>query len=158
MRMTAPLEVGICCRDLERLIAFYTEVLGLELVNLVEVPAEKAAAAHLSDAAYRVARLQTDWGERIKLLQPAAAPAEAPPTARILDRANSAYLTFIVPDLKATLARLLQAGMAVDTGPEPVEVREGTWLVFGRDPEGNVLEFVEYRDVAAYRPDLGARR
>lgn len=157
MRMTAPLEVGICCRDLERLIAFYTEVLGLALVNIVEVPAEKAAATHLSDGAYRVARLQTDRGERIKLLQPAAPPAETPPSARILDRANTAYLTFIVPDLRATLARLLRAGMAIDTGPEPVEVRDGTWLVFGRDPEGNVLEFVEYRDVAAYRPDLEQR-
>lgn len=157
MRMAAPLEVGICCRNLEQLLVFYTDVLGLTLVNTVEVPAEKAAEAHLSDGAYRVARLQTDRGERIKLLQPAAPPAELQPASRILDRANTAYLTFIVPDLRSTLARLLEAGMAIDTGAEPVEVRDGTWLVFGRDPEGNVLEFVEYRDVADYRPDLKER-
>jgi len=33
-------------------------------------------------------------------------------------------------------------------------VRPGTWLAFFRDPEGNVLELVEYDDPAAYRPDL----
>ena len=157
MRMAAPLEVGICCRNLEQLIAFYTDILGLTLINTVEVPAEKAAAAHLSDVAYRVARLQTERGERIKLLQPAAPPAAPPPAFRILDRAGTAYLTFIVPDLRSTLARLLQAGMAIATGTAPVEVRDGTWLVFGRDPEGNVLEFVEYRDVTDYRPDLKDR-
>jgi hypothetical protein len=26
--------------------------------------------------------------------------------------------------------------------------------VFCRDPEGNVLEFVQFADVSAYRPDL----
>jgi hypothetical protein len=40
------------------------------------------------------------------------------------------------------------------TGTKVVEVRPGTFLVFARDPEGNILEFVEYADVVAYRPDL----
>jgi hypothetical protein len=28
------------------------------------------------------------------------------------------------------------------------------YLAFCRDPEGNVLELVQYSDIAAYRPDL----
>jgi catechol 2,3-dioxygenase-like lactoylglutathione lyase family enzyme len=154
MKMTAPLEIGICCRDLDRLAAFYLEVLGCTAINDLEVPAEKAAPSALAGAAYRVARLQTPWGERLKLLQPSAAAEAPPPAARwILQRQGLAYVTFILDDLRTMLARLQAAGVEVLTGPEPVEVRPGTFLVFVRDPEGNVLEFVEYAEIAAYRPD-----
>ncbi len=54
------------------------------------------------------------------------------------------------------LQRLKAAGADVMTGDEPVEVRPGVWLAFARDPEGNVLEFVQYDDVESYRPDLAA--
>ena len=154
MTMTAPLEIGICCRDLDRLAGFYTDVLGCTLVNVVEVPVEKAPATALTDTSYRVARIQTPWGERIKLLQPARASEASEATTWILDRQNTVYVTFIVDDLKAMLERLKARGVDVLTGPEMVEVRPQTFLVFARDPEGNVLEFVEYGDIAAYRPDL----
>ena len=38
LRMTVPMEVGICCADLDGMLAFYTGVLGLALVNRVSVP------------------------------------------------------------------------------------------------------------------------
>ena len=154
MKMVAPLEVGLCCADLDALAAFYVEVLGFTQVNVIDVPAENAARTMLCNCAYRVARLQSPYGERVKLLQPAvpAVPRAAP--ARILDERNTAYLTFIVDDLRSMLARLLDSGIDVITGPEMVEVRPGTFLVFARDPEGNILEFVEYADIVAYRPDL----
>ena len=46
--------------------------------------------------------------------------------------------------------------MELASGPRKVEVRPGVFLVFARDPEGNVLEFVEYTDLRAYRPDLAS--
>lgn len=154
MTMLAPLEVGICCADLDTLAAFYVGVLGFTRVGTVEVPAEKAAGTGLCDRGYRVTRLQTPYGERIKLLQPATPPAPTAPTARILDRRNAVYLTFIIDDLRGMVDRLLGAGVELSSGPDPVEVRPGTFLAFARDPEGNVLEFVQYADVRAYRPDL----
>ena len=81
LRMTVPMEVGICCADLDGMLAFYTGVLGLALVNRVSVPADKAAATGLTSAGYDVARLQTSYGERVKLLQPAVAPSRARPPA-----------------------------------------------------------------------------
>lgn len=150
MRMSAPMEVGFCCRDLDALSRFYTEVLRFELINVVEVDAACARSAALSDGAYRVARLQTPWGERIKLLQPSKAPKQGESPDWILERCNTVYVTFIVDDLDAMLASLA-AKVAVLTGPEKVEVRPGVWLAFVRDPEGNLLEFVEYDDLPAYR-------
>ena len=67
MRMVAPLEVGICCLDLDRLAEFYIEVLGCEAISTIEVPAAKAREAALSSDSYRVIRLETPRGERIKL-------------------------------------------------------------------------------------------
>jgi Lactoylglutathione lyase and related lyases len=152
--MTAPMEVGICCANLDALLGFYVDVLGMTLVSRVTVPADKAAATGLSRHGYEVARLQTSYGERIKLLQPNAAPQAQPPAQAILDRRNASYLTFIVRDLAGTVRRLAEHGVAFDSHPAPMEVRPGTWLAFFRDPEGNVLELVEYDDIAAYRPDL----
>ncbi|MFM9735742.1 VOC family protein, partial [Streptomyces niveiscabiei] len=75
MKIVAPLEVGLCCADLDGLSAFYIDVLGFTRVNIVEVPADKAGGTGLTDGAYRVTRLQAPNGERIKLLQPARPPA-----------------------------------------------------------------------------------
>jgi lactoylglutathione lyase len=157
MRMTAPLEVGICCRDLDRLLAFYVDVLGCSHINTLEVPPAKSRPAGLAGDGYRVARLQTPWGERMKLLQPATPPSPAAAPNWLLDRQGATYVTFIVDDLDAMLERLEAAEVATITGWTKIEVRPGTWLAFVRDPEGNVLEFVAYADVAAYRPDLAAR-
>ncbi|SDE99768.1 VOC family protein [Limimaricola pyoseonensis] len=155
MRMTAPMEAGLAVRDLDRMLAFYREAFGFETVADVHVPAEKARAAALSRGGYRVVRLQTPRGERIKLLAPDTPPAARPePTEMILDRADGAYLTFIVDDLGDVVARAVAAGARPMTGDDPVEVRPGTYLAFLRDPEGHVFEIVQYADIAAYRPDL----
>ena len=154
LRMTVPMEVGICCADLDAQLAFYTGVMGLKLVNRVTVPADKARATGLTPHGYEVARLQTPYGERIKLLQPAVAPTPAAPGSAILDRQGAMYLTLIVRDLPGVVRALEAKGVVFDSTPAPMEVRPGTWLAFFRDPEGNVLELVEYDDPAAYRPDL----
>lgn len=154
MRMVAPLEVGICCRDLDRLAAFYCDHLGCTRINDLEVPPDKAAPSALAEQGYRVMRLQTPWGERIKLLQPAASPADSSHPDWVLGAQGIVYLTFIVDDIRAMIARLAEAGARFLTGAEPVEVRPQTYLAFLRDPEGNVLELVEYGSIADYRDDL----
>ncbi len=153
MRMRAPMEAGICCGDIEALIEFYVEVLGFSLVNVISVGAGKAREAALSPVAYKVARLQTSWGERIKLLQPDRPPAAPVPREWILEERNTTYLTFIVDDLAGLLTRLSERAVVL-TGDQRIEVRPGVWLAFAQDPEGNLLEFVEYDDIAAYRSDL----
>lgn len=154
MKQLVPMEVGICCQDLDALKAFYVEQLGFTEVNVLEVPTEKAGDTGLTRTGYRVARLQTPFGERIKLLQPQSAPAAAQPTATILERQGNMYLTFIVDDLAAMLAKIKDLGLPLLSGEELVEVRPQTFLIFLRDPEGNVLEFVQYGDIQAYRPDV----
>lgn len=156
MKMLAPMEVGICCRDLDALKRFYIEQLDFTEISYFEIPADKAGDSGLSRGGYKVVRLQTPWGERLKLLQPDEASQAAAPSDFILQRQGNAYLTFIVDDLAAMLAKMKALKLPRLSGDEIVEVRPGTWLVFARDPEGNIIEFVEYSDIAAYRPDLAA--
>lgn len=151
MKMMAPLEVGICCTALEPLIRFYGDLLGCELISVIDVPAANAEKAALSPGAYRVARLQTPSGERLKFLQPSVTPQQERPGRWILERRNTTYLTFIVDDLGAMIERLHSLGARISTGPRPVEIRAGVRLCFARDPEGNILEFVQYDDVTSYR-------
>lgn len=149
--MVCPMEVGIVCRDLPALRRFYEDGLGFEFISQIDVPAEKASESALSHAAYRVVRLQTSYGERIKLLAPSVPPAGQDLPRNILDRQGLAYLSFLVADIDAAMAGVAAAGADFITGTQRVEVRPGVYLAFCRDPEGNMLELVEYQDVAAYR-------
>ena len=106
MKMISPLEVGLGVRDLPRMRHFYENALGCQFVNEVAVPADKARQAALSDGGYIVVRLQTSYGERIKLLAPVNPPAAVVRSGPILEQPNACYLTFIVDDIDAAIARL----------------------------------------------------
>jgi catechol 2,3-dioxygenase-like lactoylglutathione lyase family enzyme len=150
--LKAPLEVGICVADLERAAAFYENVLGFKRISEATLAADRAAQAGFGPVSFRMLRMQTNYGERIKLLKPEPLPAAAE-RGGILAREGISYLTFVVADLDAALQRLDRAGARSISGG-PVQTRPGTRLAFFRDSEGNVLELVQYDDLKAYRPDI----
>lgn len=159
MKMTAPMEVGLTVRNLAVMRAFYEAALGFAFVSQHHVPPAKAQEAAMSAGGYTVVRLQTPYGERIKLLSPDNTPAaRGEASEKILDRAEASYLTFIVDDIEGVVARLIAFGAAPMTGEKPVEVRPGTFLSFLRDPEGHIVEIVQYADIDGYRPDLAAAK
>jgi catechol 2,3-dioxygenase-like lactoylglutathione lyase family enzyme len=153
LKMVAPLEPGIVCIDIERMLKFYTGVLGLALVGDAETTPEMSTKFRATPHGYRIVRLQTPYGERIKLVQPKVSPAQNPVPEWVYQRQGIAYLTFVIQDMQAMVARL-KANQVRLVSQEPVEVRKGVLVLYSIDPEGNYVEFVEYPDVAAYRPDL----
>jgi catechol 2,3-dioxygenase-like lactoylglutathione lyase family enzyme len=152
-KMVAPLEPGIVCIDMDRMLKFYTEVLGLQLVADAQTTPEMSTKFRATPHGYRIVRLQTPYGERIKLAQPKVPPVQNPVPEWVYERQGLAYFTFIVDDMKPILARL-KANKVRLISEEPVEVRKGVFAQFVLDPEGNYVEFVEYPDIASYRPDL----
>ncbi len=151
MRTVAPLEVGLAVADLDRLLPFYREVLGLRLLSDVAVPATIGRATGLATAGYRIVRLESPSGDRLKLAQPDPPPSAAPAPACAMERRGGAYVTFIVDDLDSTHAALQRAGARVHSRGT-VEVRPGVRMLLVTDPEGNYLEFVQYAELRAYRP------
>ena len=152
-KMVAPLEPGIVCIDMERMLKFYTEVIGLKLVADAQTTPEMSTKFRATPHGYRIVRLQTPYGERIKLAQPKVPPVQNPVPEWVYERQGLAYFTFIVDDMKPILARL-KANQVRFVSEEPVEVRKGVLAQFVLDPEGNYVDFVEYPDLASYRPDL----
>jgi catechol 2,3-dioxygenase-like lactoylglutathione lyase family enzyme len=153
LKMVVPLEPGIVCLDLDRMLEFYIGVLGLKLVSDAQATPEMSSRFKAAPDGFRIVRLQTPYGERIKLVQTKAGLKKAPRTEWTFERQGFAYITFVIADMKETLARLNECGVKL-VNDEPVEVRKGFVALFALDPEENYLEFVEYQDPASYRPDL----
>lgn len=152
--MLAPLEIGLCVADLDAMADFYEKVVGLIRIGEVDLGGDTARRAGFNEAGFRMVRMQTPYGERIKLLAPLdGGRADAQPRF-MLGRTGIAYLTFIVSDLRAKLGDLAGAGVELLSGLEPIQTRPGTEIAFACDIEGNALEFVQYGDIRAYRPDL----
>jgi lactoylglutathione lyase len=153
MKVTAPFEPAIVARDLEAMLAFYRDALGMRVFSIDAIPAETARGAGLTAGGYSIARLETEGGDRLKIVAPQEAPPTPARTEYVMQRQGLAYLTYIVPDVRAVIARVRQAGGRLRTGPEPVAFRPGVVeLAFAEDPEGNCLEFVQRNDLATYRP------
>ena len=153
MKVSAPFEPAIVARDMQAMLAFYQDTLGLTLFSLDQITANQAQAAGLSSQGYAIARLESQGGDRLKIVVPLDMPQAHTPGTRVMQRHGLAYLTFIVPDVRAVLATLYAAGATVSTGPEPIAFRPGVVdLAFAQDPEGNYLEFVQRNDLNTYRP------
>ncbi len=153
LKMVAPLEPGIVCIDMERMLKFYTEVLGLKLVSDAETTPEMSTKFRATPHGYRIVRMQTPYGERVKLVQPKVPPVRNPVPEWVYQRHGLAYFTFIIDNMSEMVARL-KAYKVKLVSEEPVEVRPGVFALYTLDPEGNYVEFVEFPDIAAYRPDL----
>jgi len=134
--------IGLVVRDLERSVAFYTEVFGL----LIHARAKETGPyieqlTGLSDVILEWAKLELPGGALLELLQYHSHPvteAVSPFSANCLGCSHPA---FTVDDLRATLKRLEKAG---GFAAEPAQSPEGAVLVaYARDPDGIILELVQ---------------
>ncbi len=154
VKTVAPFEVGLVVADINRLLPFYRDVLGLDVIGDIEMPAERSRASGLAPDGYRVVRLESSSGDRLKLARPAGGGVAAAATDYAMQRVGASYVTFIVDDLAALHARLRQAGANIRS-KGIVELRAGLRLLLVADPEGNFIELLQYDDIAAYRPAKG---
>jgi lactoylglutathione lyase len=154
LQMVSPLEPGIVCVDIDRMLDFYARILGLTIMSDDQATAEMSAIFGAAPHGFRIIRLQTPYGERVKLVQVRNGQARRIPAPEwVFERQGIAYITFIVSNMNEITARLIAHGVKL-VRPRPVEVRKGFVALFAEDPEGNFVEFVEYDDISSYRQDL----
>src|ERR1700722_2847095 len=114
LRMVSPLEPGIVCIDMDRMLDFYTEVLGLKFVTDAEASPEMSAEFGTSPNGFRIIRLQTPYGERIKLVQPKRVlPQKSPLPEWVFEGQGIAYITFVIADIQEIARRLKDCGVAL---------------------------------------------
>jgi len=116
---------GIRAADLERSLRFYTDVLGLELLEVVTV---------LDQPFYFVGNDTV----RIEIEQ--ANPAQI--SAAMGPQAGLYHLAFEVDDLEGAAARLRDAGAQFLLPPS--QFREDRKIAFILDPDGVFIQLIQY--------------
>ena len=148
--------VNIVVEDLERMVAFYRDALGLKETKRVTITGDwVAATVGLSEVHADVVYLDFASGPRIELIR---YNRPSPPVARPsgVDRPNAPglrHIAFRIDDIDATVARLQRAGVKffsrdVQQVPDTQVTYAGgirKRLIYFADPEGNILELCEYK-------------
>ncbi len=129
--------------DLDRSVAFYRQLFGCEVVREFGWPAGVPAAdavTGLSNSAARAVmlRLGESHLEIFEFSSPAAKPGD--PDRPACDHGIS-HICVEVADCQAEYARLTGAGMHFHCPPQP---QDGGFVTYGRDPDGNILELLEF--------------
>lgn len=150
MNDVAPLEVGFVVSGIDAMLHFYQDVLGFALLTDITMSSTTSRAAALSPDGYRVVRLESGRGDRLKLARPTTPGKPSPPTDYMMQPRGGAYVTFIVDDLPALHERLRTAGTRI-ASDGIIDLRPGVTMMLATDPEHNWLEFVHYDDLAVYR-------
>lgn len=129
--------------DMERSLAYYRDLFGLEPISDREVDRDYVERiTGVPGAHVRIVHLR-GYGVQLELLQylrPAGATA-----ARALPDAGSAHVCFVSDDLEADAARLREAGVpfrspivVTTSGPN-----RGGRGIYVEDPDGNAVEVVQ---------------
>lgn len=154
LKMTAPLEVAVSVNDMDKMLKFYTQILGLRKVSDANLSPEMTTKVGQTVHGLRVVRLATPYGEWIRLIQTGQPPTPGQVPQYVFDRHGFVYVSFLVTDIDSIVKRLKDNGVKLQSGDTKIEVRQGLFLVYALDPEGNYIEFLEVPDVGSYRPDL----
>lgn len=120
------IDLGIFVSDIQKSLAFYQGMLGLEKTE------------ELQTGFGTLHRLRFGTSD-IKLMD----PKKVPPAGAIgLEKQlGIRYITFVIKELTALCAALKDKGVEF-TIPE-TQIRPGTRIAMVKDPDGNILEFVE---------------
>ncbi len=140
--------IGLSTSNLKRLQNFYCDILGFELLAEMDwAPGTEFGEqvdriiGHKNSAA-KIALIQA--GNVIVELFEYSAPTPRPvdPEWRGYDHGYT-HLCLEVEDIDAAYDRLIKAGMTFHAMP-PKEAYDGNKCLYGRDPEGHVIELIEF--------------
>lgn len=136
--------------DLDRSVAFYSDVLGLELVHRQEQDnAYTRELVGFPDASLRIAQLAVPGQPRgvsthdLELVEYVAPRAE--PTDPMRNRPGAAHLAFAVDDAVGTYERLRDLGVEFVSPPQAITegINRGGFTCYFLDPDQITLELVQ---------------
>lgn len=129
--------------DLDRAIAFYTDALGMKLLNVSERdPSFSQQVTGIPGAHLRIAYVEAA-GYRIELIQ-YLSPAGTELDTRTCN-VGSAHIAFNVDDLQGMYDTMTAKGVRFVSPPctVPSGPNQGGKAVYLEDPDNNTLEFIE---------------
>lgn len=135
---------ALAVSDMDRSLAFYTELFGMAVASDREVVRDYVEQITGVEGAHQRLVHLSGYGQRLELLEYRAPRGAA--RARPLPDAGSAHVCFLTDDLDAEVERLRAAGVPFRS-PGPVTTTSGPNRggrgVYLEDPDGNAVEVVE---------------
>ncbi|MEO6436487.1 MAG: VOC family protein [Tepidisphaeraceae bacterium] len=149
--------VNIVVQDLEPMVAFYRDMLGLRVTKRVTITGPwVAATVGLDEVHADVVYLDFPTGPRIELIRYNRPALDRPFDVGQPNAPGLRHLAFKIDDIDAATARLRSAGVRVFSDVQAVPDSQVTYaggirkrLVYFADPEGNLLELCEYKPQSA---------
>ena len=120
------LDLGIVVSDIKASINFYQNELGLEFVGITPV---------WFGTMHRLRFGTSDF----KLIEPKTVPPKG--AIGLEKQVGFRYVTFVIKNLSELCAEL--KGKGVEFALSEREVRPGVRIAMVKDPDGNIVEFVE---------------
>jgi catechol 2,3-dioxygenase-like lactoylglutathione lyase family enzyme len=120
------LDLGILVSDIEASLHFYRELLGLKFIEKIPV---------WFGTMHRLRFGSSDF----KLIDPTVRPPKGP--VGLEGQLGFRYVTFVIKNLSNLCRELQSKGIEFEV-PEK-EIRPGSRIAMVRDPDGNIVEFVE---------------
>ena len=143
------IDLGCVVTDLGKSVRFYTEGIGFRELEGFDVPTSLATAAGLTDSrplSVKVLVLgEGPEATKLKLMQVAGTLPRTGDNDFIHSHTGFRYLTIMVDDTDAALARLATLGVEpLAEGPValPESLAPGMHLTCVRDPDGNIVELI----------------
>jgi len=146
--------VNIVVQDLDRMVAFYRDALGLKETKRVTISGSwVASTVGLPEVQADVVYLDLASGPRVELIRYNRPAMERPAG---IDRPNAPglrHIAFRVDDIEAVVERLRAVGVRFfSDGVQQVPETQVTYaggirkrLIYFTDPEGNLLELCEFK-------------
>ena len=136
---------GITVSNLEQSLAFWHDVLGLELSHRAHQTGEMASEiTGVAGAELKLAVVKAPGGHKIELLE-YLAPSHRKHLAFKPCDVGSVHVALLVDNLDAVVERIVASGwkaagqaQTLTTGPNA-----GKRVVYVRDPDGTTIEFME---------------
>jgi len=137
--ITALDHVALSVEDLDRSVAFYRDLMGMELIRVLECPSDGllGQVVGMPGCAARIAHLQKG-SSMLELFQYRTPGGEPIPARRKQADIGWIHMGVASSDVRGDYARL--KGHGVHFIGEPVEFRPGVWIVYFHGPDGEVCE------------------
>jgi catechol 2,3-dioxygenase-like lactoylglutathione lyase family enzyme len=145
--------INIVVKNLEPMLRFYTETLGLKVTKRVTISGDWIGqVVGLNDVKADVVYLDLPNGPRVELIQYLNPIAPAPAGLGQSNTPGLRHMAFRVDDIDAAVTRMKKACVKFFSGVQTVPDSQVTYaggvrkrLVYFHDPEGNLLELCQYQ-------------